>query len=373
MHVYVHVPFCARRCSYCDFAIAVRRVVPSRRFVEAVRQEWGAWQAHPAWASSPGLDTVYLGGGTPSRLDPAAIGDLLAVLARERDITPGAEITLEANPDDVTPAAARAWRVAGVNRVSLGVQSFDPAVLSWMHRTHTAHQVGAAVEVLRAAGIDQLSLDLIFGLPEALGRDWDRDLASAFALAPDHLSLYGLTVEDHTALGRWAARGEVARVDDERYAAEFLTAHAALGQNGFEHYEVSNAARPGRRARHNSAYWRRAPFIGLGPSAHSGLDRERRWNVRDWAAYDRLTGGGAAVAEGSEQLSDEAVALEEIYLGLRTTAGLPSGRLGPETVVAWTGAGWASEDPDGRVRLTPEGWLRLDALVASAAAMTSRA
>jgi oxygen-independent coproporphyrinogen III oxidase len=373
MHVYIHVPFCARRCSYCDFAIAVRRVVPSSRFVEAVLREWAGWQTHAAWASSPRLDTVYLGGGTPSRLAPSAVGALVAGLAREREIAPDAEVTLEANPDDVTAAAAAVWRGAGVNRVSLGVQSFDPTVLTWMHRTHTVDQVGGAVRTLRAAGIDNLSLDLIFGLPEALGRDWDQDLAAAFALAPDHLSLYGLTVEDHTALGRWTARGEVARVDDERYAAEFLAADEALQRHGFEHYEVSNAARPGRRARHNSAYWRRAPFIGLGPSAHSGLDRHRRWNVRDWAAYDRLIRSGTSVMEGLEQLSEDAMALEEIYLGLRTSDGLPAGRLGAETIGAWTGADWARQDPDGRVRLTPEGWLRLDALVASAAAVTVRA
>ncbi|HKT61078.1 MAG TPA: radical SAM family heme chaperone HemW [Gemmatimonadales bacterium] len=373
MHVYVHVPFCARRCSYCDFAIAVRRVVPSRRFVEAVLQEWSGWQSHPAWDGSPRVDTVYFGGGTPSRLEPAAIAALMAGLAGAREIASGAEVTLEANPDDVTPAAAKAWRAAGVNRVSLGAQSFDPAVLAWMHRTHTVGQIGTAVEVLRAAGIAELSLDLIFGLPAALGRDWDRDLAMAFALAPDHLSLYGLTVEDHTPLARWTARGEVAPVDEERYAAEFLAANVALLGNGFEHYEVSNAARPGRRARHNSAYWRRAPFLGLGPSAHSGLGRERRWNVRDWAAYDRLLSSGAAVIEGSEHLSDAAVALEEIYLGLRTTGGIPAGRLATDTMAAWTGAGWGRVDPDGRVRLTVEGWLRLDALVASAAAVVSDA
>jgi oxygen-independent coproporphyrinogen-3 oxidase len=373
MHVYIHVPFCARRCTYCDFAIAVRRAVPSDRFVEAVLREWAGWQAHLAWVSSPRLDTVYLGGGTPSRLDPEAVGRLLAGLARDREIALGAEITLEANPDDVTSVAADAWRKAGVNRVSLGVQSFDPAVLGWMHRTHTVAQVGSAVEILRSAGIGDLSLDLIFGLPESLGRDWDRDLAEAFALAPDHLSLYGLTIEDHTPLGHWAARGEVTRVDEECYAVEFLAADEALRRNGFEHYEVSNAARPGRRARHNSAYWRRAPFIGLGPSAHSGLGRERRWNVRDWAGYDRRIASGAPVMEGSEQLSDEAVGLEDVYLGLRTSDGLPAERLGAETIASWTAAGWARADPDGSIRLTVEGWLRLDALVASAAATTSGA
>jgi oxygen-independent coproporphyrinogen-3 oxidase len=366
MHVYIHVPFCARRCTYCDFAIAVRREVPSRRFVNAVLQEWARWQSHPAWTGSPRVDTVYFGGGTPSRLEPGAIGDLMAGLARARAIAGDAEVTLEANPDDVTASATEAWRDAGVNRVSLGVQSFDPSVLRWMHRTHTVDQVRPAVEAIRAAGIGNVSLDLIFGLPAALGRDWDRDLTAAFALSPDHLSLYGLTVEDHTPLARWTAQGEVTPVDDERYAAEFLAAARALADHGFEHYEVSNAARPGRRARHNSAYWQRSPFIGLGPSAHSGLDRERRWNVRDWSAYDRLTTSGAAVVEGSEYLTDEAIALEAAYLGLRTSSGYPAARLPPDTVAAWTAAGWAHRDDDGRVRLSAEGWLRLDALVASA-------
>ena len=365
MHLYIHVPFCARRCSYCDFSIAVRRQVPSRAFVDAVMQEWEGWQGHPAWTGSPEVRTIYFGGGTPSRLDPAGIGELITGIARSRTVAPGAEVTLEANPDDVTRAAAAAWRAAGVNRISLGVQSFEPSVLRWMHRTHTADQVGPAVEAIRSAGIDDVSLDLIFGLPAALGRDWERDLAEAFLLSPDHMSLYGLTVEEHTPLGRWAERGEVAPVDEERYAAEFLAAHEALGRHGFEHYEVSNAARPGRRARHNSAYWRRAPFVGLGPSAHSGFGRARQWNLREWSAYERTVAEGRSVVAGSEELSEEAVALEEVYLGLRTVDGLPPERLDPETVAAWTEAGWAQATA-GRIRLTAEGWLRLDALAGAA-------
>jgi oxygen-independent coproporphyrinogen-3 oxidase len=289
-------------------------------------------------------------------------------LARHRDVAADPEVTLEANPDDVTPAAAAAWRAAGVNRLSLGAQSFDPAVLDWMRRTHSVDQIGRAVAVVRAAGIHDVSLDLIFGLPAALRRDWQRDLDAAFQLAPDHLSLYGLTVEDHTPLGHWAARGEVAPVDDERYAAEFLMADGALVAEGYDHYEVSNAARPGRRARHNSGYWRRAPFVGLGPSAHSGFGRERRWNVRDWSAYDRLLHAGATVVAGSEQLSDEAVRLEETYLGLRTSEGLPRNHLPSDVTDTWIQAGWARTDAGERIRLTAEGWLRLDALVASATA-----
>jgi oxygen-independent coproporphyrinogen III oxidase len=362
VHVYVHVPFCARRCSYCDFAIAVRRDVPTQAYVDAIRAEWLAWQRHPVWEGRGALRTIYFGGGTPSRLEPAAIGELMEIIGRGRAIDSDAEVTLEANPDDVTPEAADAWRVAGVNRVSLGVQSFDPSVLRWMHRTHSADQVAPAVDILRAAGIAQLSLDLIFGLPAALERDWSRDLERAFALAPDHLSLYGLTVEEHTPLGRWAARGDVIPVDEHRYAAEFLDADRALLGEGYEHYEVSNAALPGRRARHNSAYWRRSPFIGLGPSAHSGFGRTRQWNLRDWAAYERASASGLSVVSGSETLSDEALALEELYLGLRTTDGLPADRLDAATLATWTSSGWA-ECAGGRIRLTPEGWLRLDALV----------
>jgi oxygen-independent coproporphyrinogen-3 oxidase len=233
-----------------------------------------------------------------------------------------------------------------------------------MHRVHSAEQVPAAVEALRCAGIEDLSLDLIFGLPAELRRKWDDDLQRAFALQPEHLSLYGLTVEPHTVLGHRSVRGEMTAVDDGSYAAEFLAAHAALMTHGYEHYEVSNAARPGYRARHNSAYWRRALFIGLGPSAHSGFGPERRWNVREWAEYERLVGAGSSPLGGRELLDNDAIRLEELYLGLRTMEGLPDARLPARVRDAWTKAGWAIIG-GGRVHLTPEGWLRLDALVAS--------
>jgi oxygen-independent coproporphyrinogen-3 oxidase len=364
VHLYFHVPFCARRCSYCDFAIAVRRDVPSDAYVHAVLREWEGWRSHESWVGSGVVDTIYFGGGTPSRLDPRGISTILKRIAGDRRISSSAEVTLEANPDDVTPERAEAWVSAGVNRISLGAQSFDPAVLTWMHRTHTAAQVPAAVRTLRNAGIEQLSLDLIFGLPASLGRSWRADLDRALELGADHLSLYGLTVEDHTPLARWTARGEVAPVDEDRYAAEFLESDAVLTGAGYEHYEVSNYARPSRRARHNSAYWRRAPFIGLGPSAHSGWGRQRRWNLREWPAYERaVTAGGSPVA-GSERLDDEAAELEELYLGLRTRDGVAGERLPPGSVAQWLSSGWASV-ADGRIRLSPEGWLRLDALAAT--------
>ncbi len=366
MHLYFHVPFCARRCSYCDFAIAVRRDAPTDAYARAVLREWESWQNHESWVGSEVVDTVYFGGGTPSRMDPRGIAAILERVAADRRLSPSAEVTLEANPEDVTPGRGAAWAGAGVNRISLGAQSFDPGVLTWMHRTHTAERTEAAATMLRGAGIRELSIDLIFGLPASLGRRWREDLDRALALGPDHLSLYGLTVEDHTPLARWTARGEVVPVDEDRYAAEFLEADRILGAAGYEHYEVSNYARVGSRARHNSAYWKRAPFIGLGPSAHSGWGRRRRWNLREWAAYERAVTAGESPVAGFERLNDVSVELEELYLGLRTLEGVAADRLPQGTAATWLSSGWASTS-EGRVRLSAEGWLRLDALAAAVA------
>jgi oxygen-independent coproporphyrinogen-3 oxidase len=364
VHLYIHVPFCARRCSYCDFAIAVRRNTPSEEFVDLVLTEWRRWKPDPAWSEFRELQTLYLGGGTPSRLGAGALARLLERVAADRPFAPGAEVTLEANPEDVTPAMARAWHASGINRVSLGAQSFEPGVLAWMHRTHTADQVPRAVATLREAGITNLSLDLIYSLPSEVPRDWSRDLERVLELDPEHLSLYGLTVEDHTPLGRWVERGETRRASDERYAEEFLLAHGTLTAAGFRHYEVSNYGRPGREAVHNRAYWRRAPFLGLGPSAHSGIGASRWWNLREWAKWGReIAAGHSGVAE-AEDLGAEAIAMEDLYLGLRTIEGIDQARIPSGEASAWESAGWAVRE-GGRIRLTPEGWLRLDALVAS--------
>jgi oxygen-independent coproporphyrinogen-3 oxidase len=364
MHLYVHVPFCARRCSYCDFAIAVREKTPAAEYLAAVSREWQSRRTHPAWTDSPVVETIYFGGGTPSRLPPAQLGTLIATVSADRPVAPTAEITLEANPDDVTEEAAGAWREAGVNRLSLGAQSFDDAVLRWMHRTHDSRAIPAAVAAARTAGFGDVSVDLIFGLPAELERDWARDLACALALEPEHLSLYGLTTEAGTPLARWTERGETRPVSEQCYAAEYLAAHEVLGRAGFEHYEVSNAARPGHRARHNSAYWTRASYLGLGPSAHSAATGERWWNIRDWTAYARAVERGADWVAARERPAAEAVRLEELYLGLRTAEGVRA-ELVPEAAAgAWCREGWAVS-ADGRVKLTVEGWLRLDALVAS--------
>lgn len=370
-HVYVHVPFCARRCAYCDFAIAVRRVVPVAEYVDALEREMSVRLGSPS-DERPAVDTLYFGGGTPSRLGGEGLAAAVAVVTRWFALADGAEVTVEANPDDVTREAVRHWRAAGVNRLSLGGQTFDPAALAWMHRTHAADQVPRAVEAARAEGLDDLSLDLIFALPDAVPRDWAADVRQSLALEPTHLSLYGLTVEPGTPLGRWTERGGIAEADEERYAAEFLHAHDALAAAGFEHYEVSNFARPGRRARHNSSYWTGVPYLGVGPGAHGFDGRERRWNVGAYAAWVRALAAGCDPVEGAEQLDPGAREAEGVYLGLRTTDGLVL-RPGEEARVArWVAAGWGEVD-GGRLRLTPTGWLRLDALAADLTAFRSAA
>lgn len=380
-HIYVHVPFCGRRCSYCDFAIAVRRDVPVSEFNDAIMAELVTRQIRP---SSAPVRSIYLGGGTPSKLGATGLGDLIAIVTRTLGVeklstSPDElEVTIEVNPEDVTPAAAKAWAAAGVNRASIGVQSFDPAVLAWMHRDHSPNQVRSAVHSLRDAGIRELSLDLIFAVPESLNRSWTKDIDEVLKLDPDHLSLYGLTVEPKTPLGRWTARGEVAEAPEERYESEFLEADRRLRAAGFEHYEVSNYGLPGKRARHNSAYWSGAPYLGLGPSAHGFAASPiptRRWNRPAYADWLRAVQAGEDPIAGSEELGPAERAAEEVYLGLRTTDGLSIFQNELKTVTPWIEAGWGviSEraphaESAGRLILSPAGWLRLDSL---AAALTS--
>jgi len=357
-HLYIHVPFCGRRCTYCDFSIAVRRTVPVRRYLDALAREIELTGAHP-------VETLYLGGGTPSRLGGEGIAALAQLLALTR---PLAEFTIEANPEDVTAESVRAWVRSGINRLSLGAQSFDDRVLAWMHRTHDAARIREAVRTARAGGIANLSLDLIFALPASLGRDWRRDLDLAAQLEPEHVSLYGLTVEPGTPLFRQVGRGDAVPADEERYEEEYLLAHERLGGAGYEFYEVSNAARAGREAVHNRAYWSLEPYVGLGPAAHSFDGVSRWWNEPTYVRWqERLEQGGSPVA-GHEILNDHQRRLEQMYLALRTSTGLALPEPCPlklaSDVPRWIGAGWAKE-AGRRVRLTPLGWLRLDELVAS--------
>ena len=366
-HVYVHIPFCARRCSYCDFAIAVRARPPVEEYLSALRAELTLrYPSGKLWE----VDTIYLGGGTPSSLG-ADVVRLLDLIREFAQPTPDAEITLEANPEHVTPVNAALWRHAGVTRLSLGAQSFDASVLSWMHRTHGVTDIQRAVDAARDAGVDDVSLDLIFALPRELERDWEHDLTRALALRPAHISLYGLTVEQNTPLAHWIARGESSPSDDDVYATEFLRAHDLATSAGFEHYEVSNFALPGHRSRHNSAYWTGEPYAGLGPSAHEFDGTARRWNQAPYTAWLGALRSGMDPVGGAEHLTSENRETEHVYLCLRTSSGLDI-EPGDEAVIdSWEAQQWVSRQAQ-RVVLTPNGWLRLDALAADLTYARSR-
>ncbi|MEP6691849.1 MAG: coproporphyrinogen-III oxidase family protein, partial [Gemmatimonadaceae bacterium] len=311
-----------------------------------------------------GADTLYFGGGTPSLLGADGVARMMDIVTAHFAPVAGTEVTLEANPEDVTPHAVRAWRDAGINRVSLGAQSFDANVLAWMHRGHSPGRIEESVRALRGEGIENVSIDLIFAVPDVLARDWRADVERAVALAPPHLSFYGLTVEPATPLGKWRERGDVTEAPEERFELEFLGAHELLAGAGYEHYEVSNYGRPGHRSRHNSSYWDRRPYAGVGPSAHAFDGERRRWNVAAYAEWAALTSAGSDPIEGAENLSDANRRAEEVYLGLRTTDGLAVNDDEREVGAPWIAEGWATLT-NGRLRLTPSGWLRLDSIAAS--------
>ena len=314
------------------------------------------------------LETIYLGGGTPSRLGGHGVASAVEAVRELWRVAPNAELTIEANPDDVNDIAVARWVSSGVNRVSLGAQSFDDAALKWMHRTHDSAQIVRAVETLKRGGIRNISLDLIFSLPDHIGRSWRDDLQRAIALEPAHLSLYGLTVEPMTPLGRWADRGQVVQGGEEGYEEEFLAAHDTLAASGFQHYEVSNFALPGKHSRHNSAYWTGVPYLAAGPSAHSFDGAVRRWNVSAYTEWIRRLEKGGSLIAGEETLTPENKRAEDIYLGLRTTRGLAIDKDELPRVQIWEKAGWATINQPNTVQLTPLGWLRLDSLAADLAA-----
>lgn len=362
--VYVHAPFCVRRCVYCDFAVSVSPTGDLEAWADALAAELALVEREGIFALAPTLETLYVGGGTPSLLGPQAMRALAEVIGRERLGGSTLEWTAEANPESFTSEVAETWRRAGVNRVSLGVQTFHAPALRWMGRLHGPDGAEQAVRIARRAGLEDVSVDLIFALPEHLGRSWSDDLDRALALDVPHVSLYGLGVESGTPLGRAVSEGREPPVDEERYRDEFLEAAARLTAAGYEHYEVSNFARPGHASRHNAVYWDGRPYLGLGNGAHSYAHPIRRWNVRDWGAYRSRLLVGAPPEESRERIDEEARALERVWLALRTSQGLPLAELGAAArsrAEAWARNGRAVL-VDGRLRLTAEGWLQLDGL-----------
>ncbi len=369
--LYLHIPFCLRKCPYCDFFSRDDCAALLPGYPELLRRHL-AWAADHGWRGP--LDTIYFGGGTPSLLPPPAVGELLAAAARHFGLADDAEVTLEANPGTVTLERLSGYRAAGVNRLSLGLQSLAPGPLAVLGRRHDVAQGVQAVQAARRAGFANLSLDLIFALPGQTPAELEAELDRYLELAPAHLSCYGLTAEPGTPLHRQVQDGALALPDGERYADAFLLVHERLTAAGFEHYEIANFARPGRACRHNRTYWERRESLGIGAGAHSF--KEAGWGER-WAVPADLAGYAAALHGGGEPAErlegfDRAGAMgETLYLGLRTRSGVDEAafraRFGCGVAEAYP-QGVRKLQPwlaltDGRWRLTVDGWLLYDRLI----------
>jgi putative oxygen-independent coproporphyrinogen III oxidase len=316
--LYVHVPFCLTRCGYCDFNAYAGLDGLKPRYVEALCRE--ASLAAPEWPER--FVSVFLGGGTPTSLEPRHLAELLAHLQETFDLDDGAEITIEANPDTVDEPRLRTLHDAGYRRLSIGAQSFDPSVLTALERIHQPESVRRAFRAARAAGYDDLNLDLIYGANGESIASWRRTLEETIALAPEHVSAYALTIEPATRLGRKVAAAEITAPDPDTQADMFELACELLGSAGYLHYEVSNWARPGFECRHNLGYWERRPYLGLGAGAHSSRGSYRWWNIRPPETYLEAVESGALPVGGSEELGAEEIALEETLLRLRTQRGI---------------------------------------------------
>jgi oxygen-independent coproporphyrinogen-3 oxidase len=316
--VYLHIPFCHRICPYCSFYKHTPGKTPIAEFIHALGTEAAARLATAPTAAR----TLYLGGGTPSMLSPAHLARLFAGLHEVIDFSALEEVTLEANPATFDLEKARLFRSLGVTRVSLGIQSFTPHVLTTLGREHSAAQAAESVHTLRQAAMPSVNIDLMFSIPGQSREDWQQTLDSAIALTPDHLSAYNLTYEEDTAFFDSLRRGEMSQNEDID-ATFFHLAEEKLSAAGFDHYETSNYAKPGHHSRHNRGYWQGEDYLGLGPSAVSTLLGTRTRNVADTARYVEMIGSiGHAITE-SETLDAEARRIERIALGLRTTEGIP--------------------------------------------------
>lgn len=321
--VYVHIPFCASRCSYCDFFSTLQLEQTGAAYVEAVIAEARLRRDE---LQGEAVRTLYLGGGTPSQLPVPLLARLVEGLRGVFGFQDLEEFTVEANPDDVTPSWCAALPPLGVNRVSMGVQSFEDGILRLIGRCHTAQQAVQAVNNLRQSGIDNISVDLIYGLPGQTISSWTDTVKQALDLEPQHISAYGLTYEEGTRLWRQRERGEVIEVPEEQCLEMYRILVGCLKSAGYEHYEISNFALPGFHSRHNSSYWNDTPYLGLGAAAHSYDGKIRRYNPHSLQQYlDRIMAGEMACEQ--EELTQCERYDERVMLGLRTSRGVDAERL----------------------------------------------
>ncbi|MDU4704607.1 MAG: radical SAM family heme chaperone HemW [Corynebacterium sp.] len=370
--VYLHVPFCATRCGYCDFNTYTPGQLGSGAtqgdYLDAIVAELEmAVVKHPELAR--GADTVFIGGGTPSMLGASGLRRLLDGVRNSFGLADDAEVTTESNPESTSPEFFEGLAEAGFTRVSLGMQSAVPHVLATLDRTHTPGRPAAAVAEARAAGFEHINLDVIYGTPGESMADLDTTLEAVLATEVDHVSAYSLIVEPGTAMARKVRRGELPMPDDDDLADRYERIDAALSQAGFSWYEVSNWAKPGGQCRHNMLYWRDGNWWGAGPGAHSHLDGTRFYNVKHPARYAATISGGELPIKDSEGLTADDRHTEKIMLGLRLAEGIDANLLGEDELgkarrQAEAGmVEFVSVDDGQRIQLTNRGRLLADAII----------
>ena len=370
---YVHIPYCARRCGYCDFntytpselSISSDLSGVSRDYIDLLIAEINSARKI---SKADLVPTIFFGGGTPTLIEPADLGRVVTAIKNNFDLAPNAEITTEANPDTVTPAKLAELREAGINRISFGMQSAVPHVLAALDRTHNPANVARSVNDARAAGFDEVSVDLIYGTPGESMSDWQESIDVALSLPISHISAYALIVEQGTKLGAQVKRGEVVMPDDDETADKYVLADAKFGAAGLNWYELSNWSKAGSESRHNLAYWNGDNWWGAGPGAHSHIDGRRWWNVKHPTAYKEKISSGQSPMHEEEVLNDEQKNSERMMLEIRLAKGidaktLDSGQLAILESFKNQGHLLADSWAAGRIVLSTSGRLIADRIV----------
>ena len=364
--LYIHIPFCASRCVYCGF-FSTTRLDQRQAYVEALGREMRLRDC--SCNGKMRIETVYLGGGTPSQLSAEQLRQIFLYINNVYDVSPRAEITIECNPDDITVPFVATLSQLPVNRVSMGAQTFNDERLRFLHRRHRAEQVGEAVKRLRSVGIANISIDLMYGFPGETMLEWNADIDAALALGVEHLSAYALSYEEGTPLYTMLQQGRVEELDEELQRAMYYTLKDRLEVAGYEHYELSNFARPGCRSRHNSSYWNHTPYIGLGAGAHSFDGRHRQWNVADIGKYMEAIGEGRVPADG-EDIDAVTFYNETVMTALRTVDGIRLDALSDKErahclaqAKKFLDCDWLSQPNDHTLRLTRDGLFVSDTVI----------
>ncbi len=363
--LYIHYPFCLSRCPYCGFASSVLDEERASRYHMSLKAELSMRAGEKPWRGNR-LRSMYLGGGTPTLMSPEYLEELLDDIREAFVCPPEIEITIETNPGTCTGDYLAAFRKAGVNRLSIGAQSFHDDELRVLGRTHSPGDIRTTIRQARQAGFNNLSLDLIYGIPGQSVNSFIDSVKQALDLEPQHLSTYSLTIEEGTEFERMVKSNQMPAPDPDLAAEQYIALCDVIRRSGFEHYELTNFARPGFRSEHNVTYWRRIPYLGLGVSAHSFNGRLRTWNPRDIDEYINRLAEGKGPQEGGESLSSVEELEEQVYLGLRTSDGIELETIreicGSETVQDLLRSGFLVIN-GGRLQMVEERWLMLDEIV----------